>query len=124
MINMDNEEYYNKRLSRLEERLSDIEKQLSDYVEEKANTTETPAWGSIPHNKDNHPSKSDFIILRGDNWSDWKLPYKYKGKIHCGGVRAASAAAGGARQTGGKMSLTSEERGRLNSARSACGIED
>lgn len=87
----------------------------------KAATTNTPAWGTIAHNQADHPNKSDFIVQRGDTWSEWKLPYKYKGKIHCGGVRAASAMVGGAR-AGKPMSLTAVERKRLNAARSACGI--
>lgn len=89
---------------------------------ENAETTNSPPWGSIKKNKDNFPNKSQFIIQRGDKQSDWKLPYKLKsGVIHCGGVRAAAAAAGGARQQK-PMSLTSTERARLNSARSACKI--
>jgi hypothetical protein len=104
-------------------KLNALTKKLEQLID-KARTTETPAWGSIPHNQDTHPNKSDFIVQRGDNWSDWKLPYKYRGKIHCGGVRAASAAAGGARQKKGPMSLTSEERARLNRARKSCGIGD
>lgn len=88
-------------------------------------TTNSPPWGSLSHSQKDHPSKSDFIIRRGDKWSDWKLPYKYHGKIHCGGVRAALSAAGGARQKGGtKMSLTSEERGRLEGAARTCKIGD
>lgn len=87
---------------------------------ETAETTNSPPWGSIKKTKENFPNKGDFIIQRGDKWSDWKLPYRYKGKIHCGGVAAASQAAGGARQKK-PMSLTSTERARLNRARKACG---
>ena len=87
---------------------------------ETAETTNSPPWGDIKKNKENFPKKTQFIIRSGENWSDWKLPYKLKnGKIHCGGVAAASQAAGGARQRK-PMSLTSTERARLNRARSAC----
>lgn len=89
---------------------------------ETAETTNSPPWGSIKKNKENFPNKSQFIIQRGEKRSDWKLPYKVKsGKIHCGGVAAASQAAGGARQKN-PMSLTSTERARLNRARKACKI--
>jgi len=87
---------------------------------ETAETTNSPPWGSIKKNKENFPNKSQFIIQRGEKRSDWKLPYKLKsGKIHCGGVAAASQAAGGARQKK-PMSLNSTERARLNRARKAC----
>lgn len=109
---------YNNRIDNIIKMLSEIEIRLKEILKATINS---PPWSSISHTKENHPNKSDFIIQRGENWSDWKLPYKYKGKIHCGGVRAASAAAGGA-HTGNRMNLTSEEKARLNSARKACGI--
>ena len=98
---------------------SDI-KEMSD-VEEKVATTNTPAWGSIPKTKENFPNKSDFIVQRGDTWSSWKLPYRYHGKVHCGGTRAAYAASQGAHQ-GKKMNLTPEEKARLEKARKLCGF--
>lgn len=75
------------------------------------------AWGDIPHNKDNHPNKGDFIIQRGDTWSDYKLPYKVKGKIHCGGVRAALS-----RAPQVKGGMTPEEKKRLERAKKQCKI--
>ena len=98
----------------------DIINTLGELVN-KAETTNTPSWGSIPKTKENFPNKSDFIVQRGKNWSDYKLPYKFHGKIHCGGVKACAGAIGGSR-SGKPMSLTSEEKARLNRAKRACGI--
>jgi hypothetical protein len=98
------------------------ERQKCDGCVETAETTNSPPWGDIKKNKENFPKKSQFIVQRGEKREGWKLPYKVKsGKIHCGGVRAASAAAAGAR-SGKPMSLSSAERRRLNSARKACKI--
>lgn len=119
MIIMEKEEL-NLNLKGLEEKLSSLQDRI-EFLVDKANTTNSPAWGSIAHNESDHPNKSDFIIQRGDTWSSWKLPYKYKGSIHCGGTKAASQAVAGAR-AGKPMQLNAEERTRLNRARRACGI--
>jgi len=46
---MDEKEYFNRRLGRLEEKLSAIEKQLSDYVEKKIITESTLTSGVKNH---------------------------------------------------------------------------
>ena len=79
---------------------------------------ETP-WGQI--NKSELP-KSSFAYTPTDKKSDWKLPYKTKdGKIHCGGVRAALQAIGGAR-TGKPMSVPSSVKATIRRAAKSCGI--
>jgi hypothetical protein len=79
---------------------------------------ETP-WGQI--NKSKLP-KSSFAYAPTDKKSDWKLPYKTKdGKIHCGGVRAALQAIGGAR-TGKPMNVPSSVKATIRRAAKSCGI--
>lgn len=95
-----------------------LEKETSEEDQE-----DVPKWGDIEKTQENFPNKEDFIIQEGEIWSEWKLPYKYKGEFHCGGVEAAIAAIAGAR-TGKKMTLTAEETTRLEAAKKACGIED
>jgi len=79
---------------------------------------ETP-WSQI--NKSTLP-KSSFAYAPTDKKSDWKLPYKTAdGKIHCGGVRAALQAIGGAR-TGKPMSVPASVKAKLQRAAKTCGI--
>ena len=95
-----------------------LNKSITFYNDEcepcsKTDTTDTPSWGDIPKTKENFPNKSQFIVQRGDTWSDYKLPYRLKsGVIHCGGVKSAYSASHGAR-SGESMNLTAEEKERI-----------